>query len=375
MVTIKCKHCGEEIELTEALSHEVEEKIKKEQGKKVEAEIKKIKEESVRIAAENAKVEYEAKMERLQTDLNEDKERSRKLIKQLEDMNDEMRQLRRKDEERNLEMKRRLAEEEDKIRQQTLREAMEEHDLKDKEKDKKLSDLEKALEDARRKAQQGSQQTQGEVLELEIENLLKKEFPEDIISEVKKGQRGADVVQTVVDKKSHSCGEILWETKNAVWSKSWIAKLKEDQRERKSDLAVLVSIDLPKDVKTFSYDNGVWVCSKNAITALALALRYYLIRVNYEKLSNEGKNEKSEFLFNYITSTEFKHRIESIAEAFGNLQIEMEREKRWFHTKWARQEKELRKVLDNTHGMYGDLQGVVGKSLPEINTLKLDEGE
>lgn len=274
-----------------------------------------------------------------------------------------------------LEKQRQLDEERNKIRDQALKEAQENHELKDKEKDKMIDDLKKSLADAQRKAQQGSQQTQGEVLELEIEDILTKEFPTDSIEEVKKGQRGADVLQRVIDKKGKVCGTILWESKNAQWSNQWIGKLKEDQRAAKAHLAVLVVTDPPEKLEAFAFRDGVWIVVRKMIVPLALALRFDLIRLNYEKLSNVGKNEKMEVLYQYITSMEFAHRVEAIIEAFGRLQEEMERERRWFQSKWARQEKQLRKVMDHTHGMYGDLQGVVGKSLPDIKILQLESGK
>ena len=218
-------------------------------------------------------------------------------------------------------------------------------------------------------------QTQGEVLELELEERLKSEFPMDIISEVKKGQRGADVLQEVVDKLNRKCGTILWESKNAKWTEVWIAKLKEDQRRAKADLAGLVSVDLPKTIDTFSYVNGVWVVGVAHYIALALSLRFNLVSLYHEKQNQEGQDEKMQILYQYLTGNEFRQRVEAIVEAFGAMQIELEREKRWFSVKWARQEKEIRKVIDHTHGMYGDLQGVIGKSLPEIKTLELPDGE
>ena len=223
--------------------------------------------------------------------------------------------------------------------------------------------------------QQGSQQSQGETLELELETKLRSEFPTDTVTEVKKGQRGADVIQTVIDKLGRSCGSIIWESKNAQWTDGWIAKLKEDQRQSKSDIAVLVSVNLPTGVETFSYKDGVWIASWKHFLPLALALRFNLVSIHHERQSAEGKDEKMKVLYNYLTGNEFKHRVEGIVEAFGNLQTELEREKRWFSVKWAKQEKEIRKVMDHTHGMYGDLQGVIGKSLPDINTLELEEGE
>ena len=371
---IKCPHCNKLFEPSEAFQHQLEEKLLGEERKKQKQLLERTKKETEEKVIEKAKTEYEELINRLKKDSQEEKERNQKLIKQLESLSDEMRSLRRKDEERGLEMKKTLASQEEKIRQEASKKAQEEQHLKIAEKEKQLRDAVKVNEELRRRLQQGSQQTQGEVLELAIEERLKKEFPTDKIEEVKKGQRGADVIQEVIDKRGKSCGVILWETKNAQWSEGWIAKLREDQRQAKADLAILVSENLPEEITTFAYRNGIWVTSRKLIIPLALALRFDLVRINFERQANVGKNEKTEILYRYITSTEFKHRVEAISEAFGNLQNEAEREKRWFNTKWARQEKELRKVLDHTHGMYGDLQGMVGKALPDMKSLELKDG-
>jgi len=371
---VKCPKCGKLFEPTEAFRHKLEEKILSEERLIHRKQIDKIKEETEKQAEGRIKERYESLIDQLKKDSLEEKERNRKLLKQLENLSEEIRKLRRKDEERELEMKKKIADEEEKIRQDARKKTMEEHALKDREKDKKLSDTLKQVEELKKKMQQGSQQMQGEVMELELEELLKKEFPSDEIEEVKKGQRGADILQTVMDKRARNCGIILWESKNAKWQNDWIVKLKEDQRKAKADLSVLVITDPPEDLENFKYKDGVWIVVREMVVPLALALRFDLVRVNYERLVNVGRNEKTEILFQYITSTEFKQRIEAIVEAFGGLQDEMEREKRWFQTKWARQEKQLRKVIDHTQGMYGDLQGVVGKSLPDIKTLQLEEG-
>lgn len=231
------------------------------------------------------------------------------------------------------------------------------------------------IETLRAKIQQGSQQAQGETLELEIESKLKSEFPADKITEVKKGQRGADVLQEVVDRLGRSCGLILWESKNAQWSNDWIEKLREDQRQAKADLAVLISVNLPKGIESFVYREGIWIVGWKHFIPLSWALRFNLVSLYHERQSSEGKDEKMKILYQYLTGTEFKHRVEGIVEAFSNLQEELEKEKRYFNIKWARQEKEIRKVIDHTHGMYGDLQGVIGKSLPEIKTLELPSGD
>lgn len=371
--TIKCKNCGEEIEVSEALTHQIEEQVLA----SLEAKHKKELEKVTKLAGENAdkkaQKEFEAQLIAAQKEKDEEKERNKKLTGQISELLDEVKKLRVKDEEREIEMKKKMMEEEEKIKREVKKQADEEHQIKDLEKDKKLTDALKQIEELKTKMQQGSQQTQGEVLELALERILKNEFPSDNLKEVKKGERGADIVHEVVDKIGRVSGTILWESKNAKWQSDWISKLKEDQRAKKSELAVLVTINKPDWLESFTYKDGVWVTTWQTVIPLALALRFNLISINHEKTSGEGKNEKMEILFQYLTGTEFKHRVEAIVEAFSNLQDELEKEKRYFSTKWGRQEKEIRKVLDHTHGMYGDLQGIVGRSLPEIKTLELPE--
>lgn len=361
---IKCPYCKKEFEATDALKHQIEEQVSVSLQKKHELEIKNAKRE--------ATDEIESKLGK---DVESEKQRNKKLALQLDELLDETRKLRQIDQDRELEMKTKLLEEEKKIREEVKKSNDEEHKLKDFEKDKKLNDALDQIESLKKKIQQGSQQTQGESLEMEIEEKLKSEFPSDTITEVKKGQRGADVVQEVVDKKFRKSGTILWESKNAQWSDRWITKLKEDQRQAKADLAVLVTVNLPDGIDYYSYKNGVWICSWKIFTELAYSLRFSLISIHHQKQIGTGVNEKMKVLYGYLTGNEFKHRVEGIVESFTTLQIELEKEKRYFNTKWARQEKEIRKVVDHTHGMYGDLQGVIGKSLPEIASLELEDGK
>ena len=338
--TITCKQCGNKIDVGEQLAHDIKESVVLEERKKAQNEVDEVR---------------------------------RKFTNDMSKLLDEIKMLREKDEMRDIEMKKKLMESEETIRNEAKRKAEEEHQLKDTEKEKLINDLKKSLEDAQKKATQGSQQTQGESLELTLETKLRQEFPNDEISEVKKGVRGADITQLVVDKLNRKCGSILWESKNAKWSDGWIEKLKEDQRQAKADLAVLVSVNLPEGINTFNFVRGVWICSWTSFVPLALALRFNLINIYFEKQNAVGVDEKMKVLYEYLTGNEFKHRVEGIVEAFGTLQDDIEREKRWFSSKWARQEKEIRKVIDHTHGMYGDLQGVTGRALPEIKSLEISE--
>lgn len=347
--TIKCPNCGTDIEISEALKHQLEEGVRLEERNKARVEAGK---------------EVEA-----------ERERNKKLILQIDELLSEIRKLRQKDEDREIEMKKRILAEEEKIKEDTRKKLEEDHKLTDLQKDRKLEEALEQIEELRAKIQKGSQQTQGEVLELEIEEKLKTEFPSDKIIEIKKGQRGADVAQEVFDKLGRRCGLILWESKNAEWSGTWINKLKEDQRQAKADLSVLITVNLPDGVESFAYKDGVWVVSWKHFIPLAWALRFNLVSLYHERTGSEGKDEKMKILYQYLIGPEFKNRVEGIVDAFTNLQDELEKEKRYFNVKWARQEKEIRRVIDHTHGMYGDLQGVIGKSLPEIKSLQLPDGK
>lgn len=370
-----CPNCKKKISVDSALMHQFKAQILASSEERHKKEL----EDAVKLAKENEgnkiQEEFKLQLSKLQKENEEEKERNMKLLGQMNEMLDEIKQLRNKDEERDLEMKKKMLEQEDKIRQEERKKATEENQLKSLETEKKLQDVLKINEELKRKLEQGSQQTQGEVLELELERILKTEFPEDVINEVKKGERGADVVHEVIDKRGRSSGVILWETKNAQWKNDWPAKLKGDQRDKKSDLAVLVTVNKPAGMDTFIYREGIWITTWKFVIPLAFILRYSLIKLNHEKekVLNQDKSDQKEILYQYFTGTEFQYRLEAIVDAFNNLQNEEESEKRWFNAKWGRQEKNLRKVLDQTCGMYGDLQGIIGRSLPEIKTLELPE--
>lgn len=371
--SVMCPHCGQPISIDEVYAHQVEDKILAHEREKHTRALAEARENARGEAEKKLSEQFQLTIKNLTDSLAEERERSTKFSKTVEDLMKEIRKARQEKEDMGVEMQRKLAEEEEKIRTEVRAKAEEAHSLKEKEKDKVIQDLQKALSDAQRKAEQGSQQTQGEVLELEIEDLLRREFPMDTITEVKKGVRGADAVQTVVNRLGKECGTILWESKNAKWSQGWITKLKEDARAAHANLAVLVATEPPSTIKNFGYIEGVWIVARPYITALATALRFNIISIDHERGAQEGRQGKAEVLYEYITSVDFRHRIEAIVEAFSNMQDEVEREKRWFQTKWSRQEKQIRQLVDHTTGMYGDLQGVIGKQLPSIAPLEIPE--
>jgi hypothetical protein len=255
--------------------------------------------------------------------------------------------------------------------------------LRVKEREEQIASMAKQIEDLKRKAEQGSQQLQGEVLELELESLLREKFPRDIIEPVPKGEFGGDVIQRVMAPGDKPCGVILWELKRTKnWSDGWLAKLREDQRKAQADVALIISNALPKTVQTFDCVDGVWVAEFRCAVPVAVALRQALIEVAAARLASEGQQSKMELVYSYLTGSGFRRRIEAIAEKIREMQADLERERKTMTRLWAKREAQIRGVIDSTAGMYGDLQGIAGQALKEIDGFDLpaiedkrDEGD
>jgi len=344
----------------------------KEQLKAKDSQLEKEREKLEEEITKKAREELNTEMEDMKEQVEEQKKKldeSQKLELQIRK---EKRELEDSKKNLELEMTRKLDAEREKIKEATAKSLSEAYRLKDLEKEKQIGDMRKQIEDLKRKAEQGSQQTQGEVLELELEEILTNRFRVDNVVPVPKGIPGADVIQTVHDKGGLECGKIIWESKRAkAWGGDWISKLKDDQRAVKAEIAVLVTTALPKEVKNFGLINGVWVSDYASFEGLAIALRTNLIQLAVVKRSSVGKNEKIEALYTYINGPEFTQKIEAIVEAFNGMKQELEQEKRVFTKVWARREKQINRVVDNTIGLYGDVQSLSGSKLPQIKNLEL----
>lgn len=248
-----------------------------------------------------------------------------------------------------------------------------EQDLKLKEKEKQIEDMKQVIDELKRKSEQGSQELQGEVLELDIQAALERQFPHDEIQPVPKGMSGADLIQTVIDGQGRACGKIVWETKNTKhFSAQWLAKLKDDTRAVGGNLAVLVSTVLPEGLHEFGLMEGVWVASRRAWPALAVALREQLVQVAFAHAASEGRQEKMEVLYRYLAGDAFRQRVTGIVEAFTALQDQLARERRAMERLWKEREKQIERVIANTVGMYGEMRGILGGGLPEITQLTLE---
>jgi len=401
---IICPNCNTEIEISEALSSQLGEKLRKKfQAEKERrekqfaqrlAELEK-REEAIKSSEETLERQVQARLatqrQTLQQDAEKkareesalelrDKEAQLQHVKtKLQESQEKELKLRKKareiDEERQefeLTLNRRLDEEREKIREDARRKAAGERQLKEAEKDKLIDDLKRQIDDLKRKSEQGSERIRGEVMELTLEDLLSRQFPHDRIAAVPKGMHGGAVVQEVHDQSGHFCGTILWESKRTRnWSEGWLPKLRDDQRAAKAQIAVLVSIELPKDITTFGRIDGVWVTSCVCTVGLAHALRAGLIEVACAKQALVGQQGKMEMLYNYLSGAEFRHRVEGIVEAFVTLKAELDAEKRSVQRLWAKREKQLERALSQTAGLYGDLGGIIGSALPQIQHLEL----
>jgi hypothetical protein len=240
------------------------------------------------------------------------------------------------------------------------------------EKEVQITGMQRQIEELRRKAEQGSQQLQGEALELELESLLRSRFPRDVIEPVPKGEFGGDVLHRVISPSGQTCGTILWESKQTKnWSDGWLAKLRDDQRNAKAEIALMVTSALPKDVASFDFIDGVWVAEIRFAIPLATALRQSLIEVAASRQAQEGQQTKMELVYQYLTGPRFRHRIDAIVEKFTDMQEDLDRERKTMMRMWAKREEQLRGVLDSTAGLYGDFQGIAGRAMQEIESLDI----
>ncbi len=323
--TIICPYCKKEIPLTETLSHQIRENVRKEleaaaqekenafilrekqlaeKQKEINAEkemidqrVKKLLKAEEMKFKEAAKAEAVSSLQVEMKDLKSQIETKDQALRKAQENELSLRKKAREleDRQKNLELEvaRAIDSEKNNIMQQALAKFTQDHRFKDMEKDKMIDDMRKTIGELKRKAEQGSMQAQGEVLELDLEALLKARFPFDSIVPVSKGARGADIQQRVVTSIGQFCGTILWETKRTkTWSDSWISKLKEDQRETNAEIAVIVSEALPRGLNSFAQIDGVWVTSITLAGSLAEVLRSLLIEVSQTVLSSANKGEK-----------------------------------------------------------------------------------
>lgn len=418
--TITCKQCGQEIEITTALQGQIEAQVLKAEHEKHQAELERVKAEAAArvkqeaaaamqiaqkqlsselelakkeaaadLALERKKLEaelaaarkkeaaeQEIALKQLQEEAAAEKAANKELRDKLSELMQSLREERRAKENAELEMQKKLAEEESKIREAAAKEADEKQRLNLAARDKTIADLQKALDEAQRKAAQGSQQLQGEVLELDFEQALTEAFRDDEIQPVGKGVKGGDIRQVVKSPKGFVCGVILWEIKRTKnWTDGWISKLKDDLRAEKANVPIIVSETLPKD---FAADlglvDGVWVCKPALAIVLGILLRKNLLDVYREKVIAENRDTKAEALYNFITSHEFAQQVESMVETYREMNNQVMKERVAFEKSWALREKQAQKLLLSTANIVGSMQAHLGQGTAlKIKGLELLE--
>jgi hypothetical protein len=403
--SIICPNCRSEIKLTETLAAPLIEAAKRESETKLrqkEAEIAK-REAAIRSqqealdaevagrlnaereklaeeAANKARAEVSLDLHKKAQDLEELKkaydEREAKLIEaqkvQAEAVRKE-RELAEAKRELDLTIEKRVTESQAEIQMRAKAEAEQALLLKVQEKEQAILSMQKQIEDLKRKSEQGSQQLQGEAQELHLESLLRTSFPHDAILPVPKGECGGDAIQEVATPFGQQCGKILWESKRTRnWSDGWLQKLRDDQRAAKADAAIIVSQALPKTIDVFGQIDGIWITAPKCAAAVALAVRHALIEVTLARKSGEGQQSKMEIMYHYLTGPRFRHRVQAIVEKFQDMQSDLDKERRAMQRAWAKREQQIQGIITATSGMWGDMQGIAGQSLKEIEGLEFD---
>jgi hypothetical protein len=353
--------------LDDQVADQVAEQLKAERARVIAEESKKAKLASAAELENKARelIELQEVLKSRDEKLAEAQKAQAELIKKQRELDDAKREL-------ELTVEKRVQDGLIEVRTLAKQEAEDEQKLKVMEKEQTITAMQKQIEDLKRRAEQGSQQLQGEVQELELENLLRSKFPFDSIEPVPKGEFGGDVLHRVVGAGGQLSGTILWEFKRTKnWSDGWLTKLRDDQRTAKAEIAVIVSQALPKGVETFELVEGIWVTHPRAALPVAMILRQSLLEVALARQSSEGQQTKTEMVYQYLTGPRFRQRVEAIVEAFSTMQEDLDKERKAIMKQWAKREEQIERVMGATVGMYGDLQGIAGKSLQEIEGLEL----
>lgn len=409
--TIACPKCQTEIKLTESLAAPLIEATRVEYEQRISAQADTIRQKEEKLGVERAAIEKareeldeqvaarlkverekisveEAKKARaaIGSDLDEKAKeitelrevalaREAKLIEAQKAQAELMRKQRELDDakrELDITIEKRVNESLGAVREKARHDAEQGLKLKLLEKEEQMSAMQRQIEELKRRAEQGSQQLQGEVLELELETTLRARFPFDMVDPVPKGELGADVLQRVANALGQPCGAILWESKRTKnWSDGWLAKLRGDQRIAKAEIAVLVSSALPKGIETFGQVDGIWITEPRYALALVAVLRQTLIEIANTRLAREGQQTKMELVYEYLTGPRFRHRVEAIVEKFSDMQSDLDKERKTMTRLWAKRQTQIDGVIDSTVGMYGDLQGIAGRALQEIEGLEM----
>jgi len=371
---IKCPNCGHEFELNESLKNEVEKELRAKMidwQKKKEDEFEKQKTLLISDTLKKATEETASKLRSLEEEAKLKTQQLQELQKKELDLLRDKNALEEKQKNMEVEIEKRFLEKRKEIEESAIKREQELFDLKTKEYKLQMEQQQKLIEELKRKSEQGSMQLQGESQELLLEEILKGNFPFDLIDEVGKGVEGADCIQTVRNSSGINCGKIIYESKRTkAWSNSWIDKLKADKRNTGADVAILVSQVFPKDMEKFGEKDGVWICNFSEVSSVSYLLRNGIIKIYEAQKSQENKGDKMQMLYDYLTGNEFRGQMEAIVEGFVAMKFSITKERIQMEKIWKEREKQLEKVLLSTSGLYGSVKGIAGASVNDIPLLE-----
>jgi len=365
---ITCPKCSYKFALDEVLNRDIELQVRQqlsEEFKKTEDELRRQLSKEASEKAQHNSAELQIKLEAQAKELKASRENERALLRKKAELEEQA-------EKAELEAQRKLSDEREKIRNAAQDQVLEEHRLKDAEKNKQLEDMRRQIEDLKRKAEQGSQKLQGDIQELELEKTLRERFPRDEIESVKSGARGADILQKVISDTGQLCGTILWESKRVRhWSDRWVDKLIDDKQSAKADVAVIVTDALPEHVLHMGSVRGVLITTFPLAACLAETLRVNMALLGQTRLALSGQDDQKSRIFQYFTSPQFHERMATIAEQFEQMQADLAREKASMNRTWAKREKQIETIASSTAKFTGELQALYGSSLPALPQFAL----
>lgn len=429
MNMIHCKQCGEAIEVSAALQGQIEAQVLAAERGKHQRELDRVMAEAAEAAslertatqamtqkhidgerellrrqsaaeleisrkqlefeASNAQKKAIAQNDMMLQTLQEDKKRAeeaktsaetsnRQLRDELSELMKSLREEKRARENAEVAAQKKLSEEEAKIREQAGKEADERQRLNLAARDKTISDLQKSLDEAQRKAAQGSQQLQGEIMELDFERALTDAWHDDDIVPIAKGVKGGDIRHVVRSSRGIVVGVMLWEIKRTKnWTDSWIAKLKQDLRNEKANIPIIITEVMPKQIEEdMGLVDGVWVCKPKLAIVLSTLLRRGLLDAGQQRALAENRGNKADALYNFVTSHEFSQQIEAMVETYQEMSVQIQKERIAYEKLWAQREKQTQKLFISTANVVGSMQGYVGQSsMPRIKGLELDDDD
>lgn len=392
---ITCPECKHEFSPDESLKHQLDHLMKEERtalATSYEAKVAELskKESSIdqlvseKLKSERAKLETEVS-KKVRADFSTEVEELRRQLEEKQakankatELQLEVEQIKRERKEREdsikLEYEKKLSGELTKMESTIAERTSQQYELKIAEREKQLSDLRKQLDEAKRKAEQGSMQTQGEVQELALQELLTELFRFDSVQEVSKGQNGADILQVVRTQYGKDCGVIAYESKRTKnFSEGWITKLKDDMREHGADHGIIVTEAMPKDMPTFGLRNGIWICTYKDVAGLAAAIRQICLTEANIKATEVNRAEKIQALYNYLMSSEFKQKVEAIIENVDTMRENIDKERKSMLAFWKKQEKAIEQMGYLVVDIIGSIDGISGNAIGPIRGLELAE--